>query len=166
VRRPGGLVATADHYVPTGRGSEAQSNEEIRRMVEGLARSTREEGVTLFGPGDPRQGIVHVIGPEQGLTQPGIVLVCGDSHTATHGAFGAIAFGIGSTRSSTCWLPGASGRRSPRLMRITVTGRRPAGVTAKDVILAIIARICGSGGRGTPHRVRGPVIAAMSMEGG
>src|SRR3970040_2055864 len=96
VRKPGGLVATADHYVPTGPGSEALANDEIRGMVEGLVRSTREQGVTLFGSGDPRQGIVHVIGPEQGLTQPGILLVCGDSHTATHGAFGALAFGIGS----------------------------------------------------------------------
>src|SRR6266545_6080418 len=97
VRRPAGLVATADHYVPTGPGSEALANQEIRSMVENLSRSTREEGVTLFGPGDARTGIVHVIGPEQGLTQPGILLVCGDSHTATHGAFDAIAFGIGST---------------------------------------------------------------------
>jgi 3-isopropylmalate/(R)-2-methylmalate dehydratase large subunit len=164
VRRPGGLVATADHYVPTGRGSEAQSNEEIRAMVEGLARSTREEGVTLFGPGDPRQGIVHVIGPEQGLTQPGIVLVCGDSHTATHGAFGAIAFGIGSTEVEHVLATGCLWQKKPKVMRITVTGRRPAGVTAKDVILAIIARIGAAGGVGHAIEYAGPVIAAMSME--
>jgi len=164
VRRPGGLVATADHYVPTGRGSEAQSNEEIRGMVEGLARSTREEGVTLFGPGDPRQGIVHVIGPEQGLTQPGIVLVCGDSHTATHGAFGAIAFGIGSTEVEHVLATGCLWQKKPKVMRITVTGRRPAGVTAKDVILAIIARIGAAGGVGHAIEYAGPVIAAMSME--
>jgi 3-isopropylmalate/(R)-2-methylmalate dehydratase large subunit len=164
VRRPDGLVATADHYVPTGRGSEAQSNEEIRGMVEGLARSTREEGVTLFGPGDPRQGIVHVIGPEQGLTQPGIVLVCGDSHTATHGAFGAIAFGIGSTEVEHVLATGCLWQKKPKVMRITVTGRRPSGVTAKDVILAIIARIGAAGGVGHAIEYAGPVIAAMSME--
>jgi len=164
VRRPEALVATADHYVPTGPGSEALANEEIRGMVEGLARSTRELGVTLFGPGDARQGIVHVIGPEQGLTQPGILLVCGDSHTATHGAFGALAFGIGSTEVEHVLATQCLWQRKPKVMRITVTGRRPAGITAKDVILAIIAKIGAAGGVGHAIEYAGPVISAMSME--
>src|SRR6266545_2270462 len=164
VRRPEALVATADHYVPTGPGSEALANEEIRGMVEGLASSTRELGVTLFGPGDARQGIVHVIGPEQGLTQPGILLVCGDSHTATHGAFGAIAFGIGSTEVEHVLATGCLWQKKPKAMRITVTGPRPAGITAKDVILAIIAKIGAGGGVGHAIEYAGPVIAGMTME--
>ncbi len=122
VRRPEGLVATTDHYVPTGPGSEALANPEIRGMVENLIRSTREEGVTLFGPGDPRMGIVHVIGPEQGLTQPGITLVCGDSHTATHGALGAIAFGIGSSEVEHVLATQCLWQRKPKVMRITRDG--------------------------------------------
>jgi 3-isopropylmalate/(R)-2-methylmalate dehydratase large subunit len=164
VRRPAGLVATADHYVPTGPGSEALANLEIRSMVENLNRSTREEGVTLFGPGDVRTGIVHVIGPEQGLTQPGILLVCGDSHTATHGAFGAIAFGIGSTEVEHVLATGCLWQKKPKAMRITVTGTRPAGITAKDVILAIIAKIGAGGGVGHAIEYAGPVIAGMTME--
>jgi 3-isopropylmalate/(R)-2-methylmalate dehydratase large subunit len=163
-RRPAGLVATADHYVPTGPGSEALANDEIRGMVEGLQRSTREQGVTLFGPGDPRQGIVHIIGPEQGLTQPGILLVCGDSHTATHGAFGALAFGIGSTEVEHVLATQCLWQKKPKAMRITVTGVRPAGITAKDVILAIIAKIGAAGGVGHAIEYAGPAIAAMSME--
>jgi 3-isopropylmalate/(R)-2-methylmalate dehydratase large subunit len=164
VRRPAGLVATADHYVPTGPGSEALANDEIRGMVEGLQRSTREQGVTLFGPGDSRQGIVHIIGPEQGVTQPGIVLVCGDSHTATHGAFGALAFGIGSTEVEHVLATQCLWQKKPKVMRIAVTGTRSVGVTAKDVILAIIARIGAAGGVGHVIEYAGPVIAAMSME--
>ncbi|HEV8228141.1 MAG TPA: aconitase family protein, partial [Methylomirabilota bacterium] len=164
VRRPAGLVATADHYVPTGPGSEALANLEIRSMVENLNRSTREEGVTLFGPGDVRTGIVHVIGPEQGLTQPGILLVCGDSHTATHGAFGAIAFGIGSTEVEHVLATGCLWQKKPKAMRITVTGTRPAGITGKDVILAIIAKIGAGGGVGHAIEYAGPVIAGMTME--
>jgi 3-isopropylmalate/(R)-2-methylmalate dehydratase large subunit len=164
VRRPGELVATADHYVPTGTGSEASANEEIRGMVEALARTSRELGITQFGPGDVRQGIVHVIGPEQGLTQPGIVLVCGDSHTATHGAFGALAFGIGSTEVEHVLATQCLWQRKPQVMRITVNGTRPFGVAAKDVILAIIARIGAAGGVGHAIEYAGPVIRGMSME--
>jgi len=164
VRRPGELVATADHYVPTGAGSEASANEEIRGMVEALARNSRELGITHFGPGDVRQGIVHVIGPEQGLTQPGIVLVCGDSHTATHGAFGALAFGIGSTEVEHVLATQCLWQRKPKVMRITVNGTRPFGVAAKDVILAIIARIGAAGGVGHAIEYAGPVIRGMSME--
>ena len=164
VRRPGGLIATADHYVPTGPGSEALANPEIRSMVENVARSTREEGVTFFGPGDPRTGIVHVIGPEQGYTQPGVVLVCGDSHTATHGAFGAIAFGIGSTEVEHVLATSCLWQRKPKAMRITVTGARQPGIAAKDVILAIIGKIGAGGGVGHAIEYAGPVMAAMSME--
>jgi 3-isopropylmalate/(R)-2-methylmalate dehydratase large subunit len=164
VRRPGELVATADHYVPTGAGSEASANEEIRGMVEALARTSRELGITQFGPGDVRQGIVHVIWPEQGLTQPGIVLVCGDSHTATHGAFGALAFGIGSTEVEHVLATQCLWQRKPKVMRITVNGARPFGVAAKDVILAIIAKIGAAGGVGHAIEYAGPAIRAMSME--
>jgi len=164
VRRPRELVATADHYVPTGAGSEASANEEIRGMVEALARNSRELGITQFGRGDVRQGIVHVIGPEQGLTQPGIVLVCGDSHTATHGAFGALAFGIGSTEVEHVLATQCLWQRKPKVMRITVEGARPFGVAAKDVILAVIARIGAAGAVGHAIEYAGPVIRGMSME--
>src|SRR5215468_6461615 len=164
VRRPKGLIATADHYVPTGPGSEALAEPEIRGMVENVIRSTREEGVTFFGPGDARTGIVHIIGPEQGYTQPGIVLVCGDSHTATHGAFGAIAFGIGSTEVEHVLATGCLWQRKPKAMRITVTGTRRPGIAAKDVILAIIGKIGAGGGVGHAIEYAGPVMAAMSME--
>src|SRR5215813_1191271 len=164
VRRPAGLLATADHYVPTGPGSEALAEPEIRDMVDGVIRSTREAGVTFFGPGDPRMGIVHVIGPEQGLTQPGITLVCGDSHTATHGALGAIAFGIGSSEVEHVLATQCLWQRKPKVMRITVTGKRLPGIAAKDVILAIIARIGAGGGVGHAVEYAGPVIAGMTME--
>jgi len=164
VRRPKGLIATADHYVPTGPGSEALAEPEIRGMVENVIRSTREEGVTFFGPGDARTGIVHIIGPEQGYTQPGIVLVCGDSHTATHGAFGAIAFGIGSTEVEHVLATGCLWQRKPKAMRITVTGSRRPGIAAKDVILAIIGKIGAGGGVGHAIEYAGRVMSAMSME--
>ncbi|HMB35450.1 MAG TPA: 3-isopropylmalate dehydratase large subunit [Methylomirabilota bacterium] len=164
VRRPKGLIATADHYVPTGPGSEALAEPEIRGMVENVIRSTREEGVTFFGPGDARTGIVHIIGPEQGYTQPGIVLVCGDSHTATHGAFGAIAFGIGSTEVEHVLATGCLWQRKPKAMRITVTGSRRPGIAAKDVILATIGKIGAGGGVGHAIEYAGPVMSAMSME--
>src|SRR5499425_667275 len=164
VRRPKGLIATADHYVPTGPGSAALAEPEIRGMVENVIRSTREEGVTFFGPGDERTGIVHIIGPEQGYTQPGIVLVCGDSHTATHGAFGAIAFGIGSTEVEHVLATGCLWQRKPKAMRITVTGTRRPGIAAKDVILAIIGKIGAGGGVGHAIEYAGPVMSAMSME--
>src|SRR5712664_936485 len=125
VRRPRELVATADHYVPTGAGSEASANEEIRGMVEALARNYRELEIMQFGPGDVRQGIVHVIGPEQGRTQPGIVLVCGDSHTATHGAFGALAFGIGTSETEHVFATQTLIQSKSKSMRVVVDGRLP-----------------------------------------
>ncbi|HTI55197.1 MAG TPA: 3-isopropylmalate dehydratase large subunit [Verrucomicrobiae bacterium] len=164
VRRPEACVATADHYVPTTPGAGEIADPEVRRMVADLGRHTGRVGIAFFGRGEPRQGIVHVIGPEQGVTQPGIVLVCGDSHTATHGAFGALAFGVGSTEVEHVLATQCLWQRKPRVMRITVSGARPFGVTAKDVILSIIARIGAGGGVGHAIEYAGPVIRSMSMD--
>jgi 3-isopropylmalate/(R)-2-methylmalate dehydratase large subunit len=164
VRRPHAMVATADHYVPTADRSAPVADPEVRGMVETLDRDTAALGIEYFGPADSRQGIVHVIGPEQGVTQPGITLVCGDSHTSTHGAFGALAFGVGSSEVEHVLATQCLWQRKPRLMRVTVTGRRGFGVGAKDVILAIIARIGAGGGVGHALEYAGPVIASMSMD--
>ncbi len=129
-----------------------------------MARHTGELGIPYFGPGDPRQGIVHVMGPEQGFTVPGITLVCGDSHTATHGAFGCLAFGIGSSELEHVLATSCLWQRKPRAMRIRVDGARPSGVAAKDVILAVIARISAAGGTGHVIEYAGSTIAAMSMD--
>jgi 3-isopropylmalate/(R)-2-methylmalate dehydratase large subunit len=163
VRRPEACLATADHYVPTG-PEGAGADPEIDAMVTGLDRHTRRLGITCFGRGEARQGIVHVIGPEQGATQPGLLLVCGDSHTATHGAFGALAFGIGSTEVEHVLATQCLWQRKPRVMRITVTGTRPFGVAAKDVILAIIARIGAGGGVGHAIEYAGSVVRGLSMD--
>jgi 3-isopropylmalate/(R)-2-methylmalate dehydratase large subunit len=162
VRRPDLSFATADHYVLTSPGSQAP-DEEIRGMIDSLGRNTAEQGVKYFGVGDPRRGIVHVIGPEQGLTLPGMVLVCGDSHTATHGAFGTLAFGIGSTEVEHVLATQTLWQRKPKVMRITVDGRLAAGVGAKDVILAIIATIGAGGGVGHALEYAGSTLRAMSM---
>jgi 3-isopropylmalate/(R)-2-methylmalate dehydratase large subunit len=164
VRRPEACLATADHYVPTAAASAEITDGEIRAMVESLDRHTGRLGITYFGRGEPRQGIVHVIGPEQGATQPGITLVCGDSHTATHGAFGALAFGIGSTEVEHVLATQCLWQRKPRVMRVTVSGARSFGVLAKDVILAVIARIGAAGGVGHAVEYAGPAIRAMSMD--
>jgi 3-isopropylmalate/(R)-2-methylmalate dehydratase large subunit len=164
VRRPEACVATADHYVPTAPDAGEIADAEIRAMVADLGRHTRRLGITFFGRGEPRQGIVHVIGPEQGATQPGITLVCGDSHTATHGAFGALAFGIGSTEVEHVLATQCLWQRKARVMRITVSGARPFGVMAKDVILSIIAKIGAGGGVGHAIEYAGPAIRAMSMD--
>ena len=164
VRRPEACLATADHYVPTASASAEIADGEIRAMVESLDRHTGRLGITYFGRGEPRQGIVHVIGPEQGATQPGITLVCGDSHTATHGAFGALAFGIGSTEVEHVLATQCLWQRKPRVVRVTVNGARSFGVLAKDVILAVIARIGAAGGVGHAIEYAGPAIRAMSMD--
>jgi 3-isopropylmalate/(R)-2-methylmalate dehydratase large subunit len=163
VRRPDLCFATADHYLPTAGGADAL-HPEIRAMVDSLHRLTGEAGMVYFGPGDARRGIVHVIGPEQGLTLPGILLVCGDSHTATHGALGALAFGIGSTEVEHVLATQTLWQRRPRAMRITADGRLGAGVTAKDLILAIIARIGAGGGTGHVIEYAGPAVRALAME--
>jgi len=164
VRRPGASVATADHYVATTPGDWRAAEPEMRQMVERLAESAPRQRITHFGVDDTRRGIVHVIGPEQGITQPGITLVCGDSHTATHGALGAIAFGIGSSEVEHVMATQCLWQRKPRTMRISVKGTRPAGVAAKDVILSIIARIGAAGGTGHAVEYAGAVVRAMSME--
>ncbi len=162
VRRPDLCLATADHYVMTSPGTPAPDGE-IATMIDSLSTHTSEQGITLFGRGDARRGIVHVIGPEQGLTLPGVLLVCGDSHTATHGALGALAFGIGSSEVEHVLATQTLWQRKPRTMRITVDGRLSPGVAAKDVILAIIATIGAAGGVGHALEYAGAVIRAMSI---
>jgi 3-isopropylmalate/(R)-2-methylmalate dehydratase large subunit len=162
-RRPDLTFATADHYVLTSPGSPAP-DEEIRGMVASLGQHTAQQGIVYFGVGDARRGIVHIIGPEQGLTLPGITLVCGDSHTATHGAFGALAFGVGSTEVEHVMATQTLWQRTPKVMRVTVEGRLPAGVGAKDVILAIIAKIGAGGGVGHAIEYAGSTFRAMSMD--
>jgi 3-isopropylmalate/(R)-2-methylmalate dehydratase large subunit len=164
VRRPDRCVATADHYVPTTAPGIPIADPEVRDLIEALARHADARGITHFGVGDVRRGIVHVIGPELGLTQPGMLLVCGDSHTATHGALGALAFGIGSSEVEHVLLTQCLWQRKPRVMRITIDGRLGPGVGAKDVILAIIARIGAAGGVGHAIEYAGAVMRAMSME--
>jgi 3-isopropylmalate/(R)-2-methylmalate dehydratase large subunit len=163
VRRPELCVATADHYVLTVPGTPT-AEAETGAMVENLARSAAAQGIVHFGVGDQRRGIVHVIGPEQGLTLPGLTLVCGDSHTATHGALGCLAFGIGSSEVEHVMATQALWQRKPRTMRITVNGRLGFGVGAKDVILAIIATIGAGGGTGHVIEYAGSTIRAMSMD--
>ena len=165
LRRPGQTYGTPDHYVPTVSRSLADApTPEIRRMVETFDRNVAGRGIHLFPLGDRRQGIVHVVGPEQGITQPGLVIVCGDSHTSTHGALGAFAFGIGQSENAHVLATQTLWQVKPRVMRITVEGRRPRGVSAKDVILAIIARIGTDGAVGHVVEYAGPAIAAMSVE--
>jgi len=163
VRRPDLSFATADHYVLTSPGAPAL-DAEIGAMIESLARHAAAQAITHFGVGDDRRGIVHVIGPEQGLTLPGITLVCGDSHTATHGAFGALAFGVGSTEVEHVMATQTLWQRKPKVMRITIDGRLGPGVGAKDVILAVIARIGAAGGVGHAIEYAGSAIRAMSMD--
>jgi 3-isopropylmalate/(R)-2-methylmalate dehydratase large subunit len=162
VRRPDLCAATADHYVLTSPGAPAP-DAEIAGMIASLSAHTAEHGIVLFGRGDDRRGIVHVIGPEQGLTLPGMLLVCGDSHTATHGALGALAFGIGSSEVEHVLATQTLWQRKPRTMRITVDGRPGPGVGAKDVILAIIASLGAGGGVGYALEYAGEAIRAMSI---
>ncbi|MBL6455587.1 3-isopropylmalate dehydratase large subunit [Belnapia sp. T6] len=165
-RAPERMLGTPDHYMPTDvRRVEEIADAERRGMVEALARDTAEHGITAFGLEDPRRGIVHVIGPEQGFSQPGMVIVCPDSHTSTHGALGALAFGVGMTETTHVLATQTLWQRKPKTMRITVDGRLGAGVTAKDVILAIIARIGTAGATGHVVEYAGPAIRGLSMEG-
>jgi 3-isopropylmalate/(R)-2-methylmalate dehydratase large subunit len=163
VRRPDRCAATADHYVLTSPGAGAP-DDEVRAMIASLGRHTTEQDIVYFGLGDARRGIVHVIGPEQGLTLPGITLVCGDSHTATHGAFGALAFGIGSSEVEHVMATQTLWQKKPKVMRISVNGRLGRGVGAKDVILAIIAKIGAGGAIGHAIEYAGEAIRAMSMD--
>lgn len=166
LRRPDRTFGTPDHYVPTHtRDMTAITEEGRRNVVFALDRNAREFGFTSFGIDDQRQGIIHVIGPEQGITQPGLLMVCGDSHTATHGALGALAFGIGSSEVTHVLATQTLWQAKPGSMRVSVTGALGPWVTAKDVILAIIAQISAAGGTGHVIEYAGPVIRALTMEG-
>jgi 3-isopropylmalate/(R)-2-methylmalate dehydratase large subunit len=165
LRRPDQFFATPDHGVPTSsRSLDDVTDPAQRRGVETLERNHARHGFTHFGLGDVRQGIVHVVGPEQGITQPGMLLVCGDSHTSTHGALGALAFGIGASDVAHVLATQTVWRKRPKALRITVEGQRPRGVTAKDVVLAIIARIGANGAAQHVIEYAGPAIRAMSIE--
>jgi len=165
VRRPQAALAMADHNIPTTDRSAGIADEESRIQVETLIKNCAEFGVPYLPVDDVRQGIVHIVGPEQGLTQPGIVLVCGDSHTATHGAFGALAFGIGTSEVEHVLATQTLVQQRAQNMRITVTGDTLAGVTAKDLVLAIIGKIGTAGGTGHVIEYAGPAIQNLSMEG-
>ncbi len=163
VRRPDLTVATMDHNVPTTIGPVTDPIS--KRQMDALSSNAEEFGITLFPMGSPGQGIVHVIGPEQGYTQPGLVIVCGDSHTSTHGAFGALAIGIGTSEVEHVLATQTLPQTKPDTMSVTVEGELPAGVAAKDVILGIIAHIGTNGGVGYIVEYRGSAIRALSMEG-
>ena len=165
VRRPDLSLATIDHGVPTLGREFGISDPLSKRQIDALVANCAEFGITLYGLDDPRQGIVHVIGPEQGITQPGMVIVCGDSHTATHGAFGALAFGIGTSEVEHVLATQTLPQVLPKSMAITVDGALPYGVTAKDLILGIISHIGVGGGIGHVVEYRGEAIRALSMEG-
>jgi 3-isopropylmalate/(R)-2-methylmalate dehydratase large subunit len=165
VRRPDLTVATMDHNVPTTDIDRPIADPISRTQVEVLARNCAEFGIRLYPMGDPGSGIVHVIGPEQGLTLPGMTVVCGDSHTSTHGAFGALAFGIGTSEVEHVLATQTLPQARPRSLAITVDGDLPPGVTAKDVVLSIIARIGTGGGVGSVIEYRGSAIRSLSMEG-
>ena len=164
VRRPELTLAVPDHNVPTTDRSKGIDDEESRIQVETLRNNCKEFGVQLFDVNDKRQGIVHIIGPEQGFTQPGTVIVCGDSHTATHGAFGALAFGIGTSEVEHVLATQTLIQKKSKNFRINVNGDLPKGVTAKDVILKIIGTIGTAGGTGHVIEFAGSVIKNLSME--
>ena len=165
VRSPERTLAVADHNVPTTDRSLGIEDSESRIQVEALEANAAEFGVPYFGMNDIRQGIVHVIGPEQGFTQPGMTIVCGDSHTATHGAFGALAFGIGTSEVEHVLASQTLIQKPAKNMRITVEGSAPEHVTAKDIILAIIGKIGTAGGTGHVIEFAGEAITELSIEG-
>ncbi len=165
VHRPDLTLATIDHGVPTADRELGILDPLSKKQIDTLIANCERTGIELFDISDPRSGIVHVIGPEQGLTQPGMTIVCGDSHTATHGAFGALAIGIGTSQVEHVLATQTLAQRRPKSMSVTVDGALPAGVTPKDVILGIIARIGFNGGGGHVIEYRGAAFEEMSMEG-
>ncbi len=165
VRRPEATIAVADHNVPTTDRSRGIADPESRIQIETLEKNVRDFGVPYFGMNDIRQGIVHIIGPEQGMTQPGMTIVCGDSHTATHGAFGALAFGIGTSEVEHVLATQTLIQRPAKNMLVKVEGELPPGVTAKDLVLAVIGRIGTAGGTGHVIEYAGSTIRGLSMEG-
>ncbi len=165
VRRPDATLAVADHNVPTSDRSAGIADPESRLQVETLEKNVAEFGVPYFDTTDIRQGIVHIIGPEQGFTLPGTTIVCGDSHTATHGAFGALAFGIGTSEVEHVLATQTLLQKPLKNMRVSVNGALPPGVTAKDLVLALIGKIGTAGGTGHVIEYAGQAIRDLSMEG-
>src|SRR5476651_1683416 len=165
VAEPGLTFAVADHYVPTRGSRQNIANPELARMVRQVEENTARHGVKLFGLDDPRQGIVHVVGPELGLTLPGLLIVCGDSHTSTHGAFGAFAFGIGASEVAHVLMTQTLWQKKPKRLRITIDGTLAEGLGAKDIALAVIAKIGADGASGHAIEFAGSAIRALSMEG-
>ncbi len=164
VRQPTLTLAVADHNVPTTDRSKGISDEESKIQVDTLDVNCKEFGIQIFGMNDKRQGIVHIIGPEQGFTQPGTIIVCGDSHTATHGAFGALAFGIGTSEVEHVLATQTLVQKKSKNFRINVNGTLPIGVTSKDVILQIIGKIGTAGGTGYVIEYAGNLISSLSVE--
>ncbi|MBP9867307.1 MAG: 3-isopropylmalate dehydratase large subunit [Alphaproteobacteria bacterium] len=165
LRRPEATLAVADHNVPTTNRQKGISEEESRIQIATLESNTHEFGVTYFGMSDKRQGIVHVIGPEQGFTLPGMTIVCGDSHTSTHGAFGALAFGIGTSEVEHVLATQTLTQSAAKTMRVTIEGTLAAGITAKDMALAVIGKIGTAGGTGYVIEYAGDAVRSLSMEG-
>lgn len=165
VARPDLTFGIEDHYVPTRTRDLTKIDPAIRNMIEQLRGNSERHGLRLFDLDDPGQGIVHVVGPEQGLTLPGLTMVCGDSHTATHGAFGAIAFGIGASEVAHVLMTQTLWQKKPKRMRVTVDGILAPGVTAKDIALSIIARIGADGATGHAIEYAGSAIRGLSLEG-
>ncbi len=168
MRRPDRTLAVADHNIPTegqGLGVDAIADPESRLQLQTLARNTEEEHIEFFPMGDVRNGIVHVVGPEQGRSQPGMTIVCGDSHTSTHGAFGALAHGIGTSEVEHVLATQTLRQKKAKNMRVTIDGVAPAWLTAKDFALAVIGRIGTGGGTGHVIEYAGEAVRALSMEG-
>ena len=165
VRRPDLTLATADHNVPTEPLSVPVTDPVSKRQLEALDENCAEFGITLFPRGHENQGIVHVIGPELGVTQPGMTIVCGDSHTSTHGALGALAFGIGTSEVEHVLATQTLPQQRAKTMAVVVDGVAPEGVTAKDIVLAIVATLGTGGGAGYVIEYRGQAIRDLSMEG-
>lgn len=165
VRRPDLTLAVADHNVPTTDRSKGIDDEESRIQVDALEKNAKDFGIEHYGMNDIRQGVVHIIGPEQGFTLPGTTIVCGDSHTSTHGAFGALAFGIGTSEVEHVLATQTLVQARPKNMRVAVEGALGKGVTAKDIVLAIIGKIGTAGGTGYVIEYAGSAIRGLSMEG-
>src|SRR6201993_3557074 len=165
VRRPDLTLAVADHNVPTKDRDQGITEPESKLQVETLEKNAKDFGIEYFPMNDIRQGIVHIIGPEQGWTLPGTTIVCGDSHTSTHGAFGALAFGIGTSEVEHVLATQTLRAQHSKNMRVTVNGTLPEGITAKDIALAVIAKIGTAGGTGYVIEYAGEAVRSLSMEG-
>jgi len=165
VLRPDRTVATVDHIVPTHSSARPLEDDMAEEMLAALEKNTKDNNIAFFNWGSGKQGVVHVVGPEQGLTQPGMTIVCGDSHTATHGAFGAIAFGIGTSQIRDVLATQTLAVSKPKVRRILFTGKPGKGVSAKDYILAVISKLGVNGGIGYAYEFAGEPISALDMEG-